>query len=136
MTENALDQKTRRRFDTILEEVLEQLPQWVHDLIDEVPLHVEDYPSDEMLQRMNIRHRQQLCGLYTGIPLTDRSVQHSGTMPDVVTIYRQGVISAAANARGMVTDNRLRREIRVTLLHELGHHHGLDEEDLRELGYG
>ncbi len=136
MSENALDQKTRRRFDTILEEVLDQLPQWVNDLIDEVPLHVEDYPSDEILHRMNIRHRQQLCGLYTGIPLTDRSVQLSGTMPDVVTIYRQGVISAAANVRGMVTDNRLRREIRITLLHELGHHHGLDEEDLRELGYG
>lgn len=131
-----MDQKTRHRFDTILEEVLGQLPKWVLDLIDEVPLHVEDYPSDEMLGQMNIRYREQLCGLYTGIPLTDRSVQQSGTLPDVVTIYREGVIQAAANAHGMVTDNRLRREIRITLLHELGHHHGLDEDDLRELGYG
>jgi len=131
-----LDDKTRRRFDTILEEVLDQLPRWVHDLIDEVPLHVEDYPSDEMLQQVNVRYREQLCGLYTGIPLTDRSVQHSGTLPDVVTIYREGVLNAASNAHGMVTDNRLRREIRITLLHELGHHHGLDEDDLRELGYG
>ncbi|MBN2291503.1 MAG: metallopeptidase family protein [Pirellulales bacterium] len=131
-----MDRNTRRRFDTILEEVLDQLPQWIHDLIDEVPLHVEDYPSDELLHQMNIAHRGQLCGLYTGIPLTDRSIRQSGTMPDVVTIYREGVINAAANAHGMVTDNRLRREIRITLLHELGHHHGLDEDDLRELGYG
>ncbi len=131
-----MDQKTRRRFDAILEEVLAQLPTWILDLIDEVPLHVEDYPSDEILCRMNIPQRQQLCGLYTGIPLTDRSVQQSGVLPDVVTIYREGVINAAANARGAVTDNRLRREIRITLLHELGHHHGLDEDDLRELGYG
>lgn len=138
---NALDEKTRRRFDTILEEVLDQLPQWVRDLIDEVPLHVEDYPSDEMLHRMHILHREQLCGLYTGIPLTERSVDQSGTMPDVVTIYREGVLNAAANAHGAnsfatATDNRLRREIRITLLHELGHHHGLNEDDLSELGYG
>ena len=131
-----MNEKTRRRFDKILEEVLDQLPKWVRDLIDEVPLHVEDYPSDELLHQMNIRHREQLCGLYTGIPLTDRSIQQSGTLPDVVTIYREGVLTAAANAHGMATDNRLRREIRITLLHELGHHHGLDEDDLRELGYG
>ena len=131
-----MDEKTRRRFDGLLEEVLDQLPKWVLDLIDEVPLHVEDYPSDEMLQRLKVRHRGQLCGLYTGIPLTDRSVQQSGAMPDVVTIYREGVLNSAANARGMATDKRLRREIRITLLHELGHHHGLDEDDLRELGYG
>lgn len=133
---DALDEKTRCRFDTILEEVLDQLPPWVHDLIDEVPLHVEDYPSDEMLHRLNVRHREQLCGLYTGIPLTDRSVQHSGTLPDVVTVYREGVINSVANAHGIVSDNRLRREIRITILHELGHHHGLDEDDLRKLGYG
>ena len=96
-----MDEETRRRFDTILEEVLDQLPQWVRDLIDEVPLHVEDYASDEMLDRMNIHHREQLCGLYTGIPLTNRSVQQSGALPDVVTIYREGVINAAANAHGL-----------------------------------
>jgi predicted Zn-dependent protease with MMP-like domain len=136
MTGIPLDEKTRRRFDMLLEEVLDQLPQWIHDLIDEVPLHVEDYPSHETLQHLKVRHRRQLCGLYTGIPLTNRSVEHSGVMPDVVTIYREGVLNAAANARGLVTDKRLQHEIRVTLLHELGHHHGLDEEDLRELGYG
>lgn len=131
-----MDELTRRRFDKILEEVLDELPPWIHELIEDVPLHVEDYPSEEMLDHLNIRRRGQLCGLYTGIPLTDRSVQHSGTLPDVVTIFREGVLNAACNARGMVSDARLRRQIRITVLHELGHHHGLDEEDLRELGYG
>ena len=131
-----MDDKTRDRFDKIFEEVLDELPQWIHELIAEVPLHVEDYPSEKMLARLNIRRRGRLCGLYTGIPLTDRSVQQSGALPDVVTIYREGVLNAAANSRGTVSNGRLRREIRITILHELGHHHGLDEDDLRELGYG
>jgi len=131
-----LDSHTRRRFDEQLEHVLGALPPWVIDLIDRVPLHVEDYPSAEVMVRMGIHDRRQLCGLYTGIPLTERSVQHSGTLPDVVTIYREGVLASAADALGRIRTNRLRREIRITLLHELAHHHGLDEDELRDLGYG
>jgi predicted Zn-dependent protease with MMP-like domain len=131
-----LDPRARCRFDEQLERVLEELPPAVHELIEQVPLHVEDHPSRRLMAKMGVRHREQLCGLYTGIPLTDRSVQHSGTLPDVVTIYREGILAAARDARGRVRADRLRREIRTTVLHELAHHHGLDEEELRELGYG
>lgn len=126
----------RARFDRVLEEVLAELPPQVHELIEKVPLHVEDYPSDDVMARTGARRRDQLCGLYTGIPISHRSIEHSGTLPDVVTIYREGILSAAANAQGRIHMDRLRREIRITILHELGHHHGLSEEDLRELGYG
>ena len=108
----------------------------VHELIEKVPLHVEDYPSDEVMERMGVEYIDDLCGLYTGIPLGDKSITHSGTMPDVVTIYREGIISAAADRRGNISKERLRREIRITILHELAHHHGLTEDDLRKLGYG
>ncbi len=108
----------------------------VHELIERVPLHVEDYPSARVMAEMGVHYREQLCGLYTGIPLDQRSVQHSGTLPDVVTIYREGVLESAQDARGRVSIDRLRREIRITILHELAHHHGLDEDELRELGYG
>ena len=120
----------------MLEEVLAELPPQVHDLIEKVPLHVEDYPSQEVMARTGVRRRGRLCGLYTGIPLGHRSIEHSGTLPDVVTIYREGILSASADARGHVSKERLRREIRITILHELGHHHGLSEAELRELGYG
>jgi predicted Zn-dependent protease with MMP-like domain len=63
-------------------------------------------------------------------------VQHSGNLPDVVTIYREGILRAARGADGRVRRDRLLREIRTTVLHELAHHHGIDEEELRELGYG
>ena len=128
--------RTRRRFDEQLEGVLRRLPSVVHELIEKVPLHVEDYPSDEVMDRLSVRHIDDLCGLYTGIPIGMKSVTHSGTLPDVVTIYREGILSAAANSRGRITLDRLRKEIRITILHELAHHHGLNEDDLRKLGYG
>lgn len=131
-----MNPRARRRFDEQLELVLERLPPLVHELIEKVPLHVEDHPSAETMAELGVRYREQLCGLYTGIPLTDRSVQHSGTMPDVVTIFREGILEAARDARGRVHTDRLREEIRMTILHELAHHHGLDEDELDELGYG
>jgi predicted Zn-dependent protease with MMP-like domain len=126
----------RQRFDDELDRVLAEMPPLVHELIEKVPLHVEDYPSDEVMERLGVEYIDDLCGLYTGIPLGDRSITHSGTLPDVVTIYREGVLSAAADRQGRIRREGLRRQIRITLLHELGHHHGMTEEDLRKLGYG
>ena len=131
-----MNPKTRRQFDEQLEWVLERMPPMVHELIDRVPLHVEDYPSDEVMDRMNVEYIDDLCGLYTGIPIGDKSVNHSATMPDVVTIYREGILSAAADDNGRIGKSRLREQIRITILHELGHHHGLTEEELERLGYG
>ena len=71
-----------------------------------------------------------------GIAIGEKSVSHSGNLPDVVTIYREGIMSAAADDEGRINTKRLREEIRITVLHELGHYHGLNEEQLAELGYG
>jgi len=133
---NAVDSHSRHLFDEQLEQVLAEMPSMVHELLEKVPLHVEDYPSDKVMKEMGVRRRDQLCGLYTGIPLGNKSIMHSGQLPDVVTIYREGICSAAADRRGRVTPKNLQREIRITLLHELAHHHGLTEEELDELGYG
>lgn len=113
-----------------------ELPALVHELIERVPLHVEDYPADDVMARTGVRRRDRLCGLFTGIPLTDRSIEHSGTLPDVVTVYREGILAAARDGLGRVRTERLREEIRITILHELAHFHGLDEDELAELGYG
>ena len=62
----------------------------------EVPLVVEDYPSREVMRRMRVRHPAHLCGLYTGIPLIKRSVEHSGVPSDVIHIYRLGILEPVA----------------------------------------
>ena len=131
-----MNPRTRCRFDEQLEGVLERLPPMIHELIERVPLHVEDYPSEEVMDRMGVEYIDDLCGLYTGIPIGEKSVVHSGTLPDVVTIYREGILSAAAGEHGRIATDRLREQIRITVLHELAHHHGLTEDDLRKLGYG
>lgn len=131
-----MTQDERDYFDRQLDKVMERMPPQVHQLLEKVPMFVEDHPSREVMQRMGIRRRDQLCGLYTGIPLTDRSVMHSGVLSDVIHIYREGILSMVVDAFGQVDERALREQIRITVLHELGHHHGLDEDDLDELGYG
>jgi predicted Zn-dependent protease with MMP-like domain len=131
-----MTQDEREFFDEHLDSVMASMPQHVHELLNKVPMFVEDYPSDDVMRKMGIRRREQLCGLYTGIPLTDRSVMQSGVLSDVIHIYREGILLMASDGHGHVNESYLREQIRITVLHELGHHHGLDEDDLRELGYG
>jgi len=119
-----------------LERVLAELPPAVHRLLEQVPLHVEDYPPPAVLKEKGMDDPDELCGLFTGVALTERSVEDSGRLPDVVTIYRLGILAAARDEDGRVRAGRLREEIRITILHELAHFHGLDEEQLEELGYG
>ena len=111
------------------------MPATVRRLLEEIPLHVEDYPSAQVMRDTGASSRDELCGLYTGVPLPDRSVQQSGQLPDVITIYREGIRAAAADARGQVAPVALKEEIRKTILHELAHYHGMDEDELTDLGY-
>ncbi|HEX4414026.1 MAG TPA: metallopeptidase family protein [Lacipirellulaceae bacterium] len=131
-----MNQELRDLFDGQVEAVVAELPQQVRDFMKEVPLVVEDYPSREVMQRMKIRHPAHLYGLYTGIPLIKRSVDNWGVPSDVVTIYRLGIFSKSRARDGGFDELELRNQIRRTILHEYGHHVGLTERDLRDLGYG
>ena len=131
-----MDAHTRRLFDKQLERVLAEMPPLVSELLEKVPIYVEDYPSADVMKEMGLQYRDDLCGLYTGIPINERSITHSGQMPDAVTIFREGIWSEAADDQGHVAPKQLRHDIRITILHELAHHHGLSEEELEELGYG
>ena len=126
----------RKLFDKQLEQVLPELPQQVQDFMNDVPLVVEDYPSPEIMRRLRVRGRSALCGLYTGIPLINRSIHHWGVPSDVIHIYREGILCQAGLRQGQVDVEELRNQIRFTILHEYGHHVGLTERDLRDLGYG
>lgn len=125
----------RAFFDEQLECVLPDLPSRVRAILDEVPLVVEDYPSREVMRKMGVRHRADLCGLYTGIPLTQRRIEQSGVPSDVVNLYREGILEMSCDEDGQIDEAELRKQIRITILHEIGHHHGLDEDELQELGY-
>ena len=125
----------RELFDALFDAVCAALPDAARALLENVPVHVDDEPSAEVLRSMGLSRPESLCGLYTGIPLSERSVQQFGHLSDVIHLYRRGILTAATDRGGRIDEDELRRQIRITLLHELGHHHGLGESRLRELGY-
>jgi predicted Zn-dependent protease with MMP-like domain len=125
----------RNYFDEQLEQVLPALPERVRMLLHEVPLIVDDYPTASILQRTGVKRRDELCGLYTGVPLTHRSVEHSGQPSDVIHLFRAGILAAVIDELGYIAEDALRQQIRLTILHEFGHYHGLDEDELEALGY-
>lgn len=135
----------RGRFDGLLEEALGELPEALHALLAEVPLIVIDEPDEEMLRDLGMDPsdpvaREELCGLHTGIPDTERGVDPPIELPGDIHLFRRGII-AQAGGWGRVEwddrpgDDRVYEEIMVTLLHEIGHQFGLDEDDLDRLGY-
>lgn len=139
-----LSDEERDRFDRLLEDEIERLPARLRRLLDETPLIVDDAPSRRLLREMGLDpDAEDLCGLHSGIPLTERSVGDHATLPDQIRIFRRGIIDEAGGWEPWVDEDgtalggeeRIRREIRVTILHEIGHHYGLSEEDLQQLGY-
>jgi predicted Zn-dependent protease with MMP-like domain len=125
----------RKRFDEILEKVLADLPVAAHRILDEVPLIVDDYPSPEVMKESDAKSRDEICGQHDGIPLTEPEHRHQLEHPDAIRIYRAGIMALATTDEGKISRRELARQIRITILHEVGHHYGLSEEDLKELGY-
>lgn len=129
----------RRLFDDMLDELVDGLPEHLHDLLEQVPLIVEDEPSRRELESLGIDPGEgDLLGLHEGVALTDRSVEAPPTVPDRMMLFRGPILRLArADARQLNAEfeDVLHEQIQVTLLHEIGHHFGLDEDDLEELGY-
>lgn len=129
----------QRVFDGLLDRVVDELPPDLRELLEEVPLIVEDEPSAALLEQMQIDPAHtDLCGLHWGTPLTERSVAHGSALPDRMMLFRGSIMRVAAyrGGRSRRALSGLERQIRVTVLHEIGHHFGLDEPGLAKLGYG
>lgn len=132
-----MDKLSRKWFDGILEQVIECLPQLVREAMEQVPLYVEDYPPRKLLRQMGIRDRRQLWGLFTGVPVNAKHFDSPNVnLPDRVTIYREGLMWSAMRPDGYVDEQLLKKQIRVTILHEYGHYYGMTEKELEHYGYG
>ncbi len=139
----ALRPAERERFDALVEEVLAALPQSVHEMLEESPLIVDDFAPRALIRGVGLDpDDDDLCGLHSGFALTQRSVSQSGEVPDQIQIFRRGIIDAAGGWDAGEDDegrfggpDAVREQIRITILHEIGHHFGLGEDDLERLGY-
>jgi len=128
----------RELFDTLLEEALHDIPPRIVRLLDDMPLIVEDHPSEEVLRSFGMTPAEgdQLCGLFSGLAHTEESVMDSvPNLPNQVLIYREGIVKMAGGWEAADADDKVYEQIVITILHEIGHRFGLDEDDLDRLGY-
>ncbi|MGH7245157.1 MAG: metallopeptidase family protein [Phycisphaerales bacterium] len=135
-----LNSRDRDRFDALLEEAIEQLPPALRKLIDEVPVVALDRPTPEMLRDLGVDPNDEeeatsFCGLHTGVANTEKSVDRSGELPSDIHLFREGIVELAGGFEQPEADDIVYEEIMITLLHEIGHEFGLDEDDLERLGY-
>lgn len=126
--------------DLAVGEVLDSLPMALREMIEEVPIVLLDEPEDAMLRDLGIdpedvEAKSEICGLHTGVPYTEESVEAPAELPTVIHLFRRGLIEMSRDASGRLDPETLKREVRITVLHELGHQFGLDEDDLDSLGY-
>ena len=120
----------RERFDRIVEEVLDSLPEEFGELLDNVIVMTEDAPSAQLLAESDVPEGEALFGLYEGVPLTDRTHEYGLVPPDRITIFQQPIEEACD------TEQEVADQIRRTVLHEIAHFFGIDEDRMDEIEDG
>lgn len=117
----------RHRFERLVERVVRQLPPDLHAYLDNVAIVVETAPSADQISRAGLGPGDRLYGLYEGIPRTQRNSDYGMVLPDKITIFQEPIQSDCT------TDREIMQEVSRTVLHELAHHFGIDDDRLREL---
>jgi predicted Zn-dependent protease with MMP-like domain len=120
---------SKAQFGELVEAALDELPEEFANFLEEVPIEVHDQPTQAQLQRAGVAPGGLLLGLYVGRPRTQRNVEDSGAMPDMIYIFQEPIQAVCGSEAQLI------RQVRVTVLHEIGHHFGLSEADLERLGY-
>ena len=120
----------RARFEELVIEAIDELPDDILAMLDNVEIVVADAPTAHQLDEAgDLDEGEMLLGLYEGIPLTDRTGSYSLVLPDKITLFQEALESVCPD------DATLRNEVRVTVIHELAHHFGISDRRLRELGW-
>lgn len=121
---------SRRAFCALVERAIADLPPQFAPYLEELTVDVEDVPDAAVVRDLELDDPRELLGLYQGQPLTERHVDHAVRWPERIVIYQLNV-QRACRTRAEIIE-----QVRRTVLHEIGHHFGLDEDDLDDLGYG
>ncbi len=121
---------TRAEFEEIVREALDALPEEFARRMENLAVVVEDEPEPEVLRSLGLDPRREtLFGLYQGVPLDQRGSTYAGVLPDKISIYYRPLL------RAYRSPERIRQQVRSTVIHEIGHYFGLDDKTIRDLGY-
>lgn len=121
---------TRREFQDVVSAALDELPPAFQDALQNLDIQVRWAPNPEERRRARLRPHHDLFGIYLGIPITSRTSGYHMVVPDVIIIYQRSHEQACRTKQEMI------EQARQTLLHEIGHYMGIDEDRLHELGVG
>jgi len=114
--------------EAIARATMKALPSPFADSLDDVVLLVEDFADDATLEAMDIDDPFELSGIYEGVPLTERSVEQSGTLPERIRLFRRSILDEWAGS-----NDTLEHLVAHVLIHEVGHHFGLSDDDMHAL---
>lgn len=120
----------RSEFEDLIAEAFEQLPEQFQRALHNVEIRVRWKPTQQELAQAEVDPRGDLFGLYVGVPLTQRGQGYNMVLPDTIYIYQ------SAHERYCRTPEDIVEQARKTLLHEIGHYFGIDEDRMHELGMG
>lgn len=112
---------TPDEFDGLVEEALDSIPPDLASMVDNVVVLVEDDAPDET---------PELLGIYEGTPLTERDEWYAGVLPDTIRLFRNPILTICESIEDVV------EEVQITVVHEIAHHFGIDDDRLHELGWG
>ena len=121
---------SEEEFEAVVEQAVQSVPPGFNKYLDEIVVDVEDMPDEATCRQVGLKDPRSLLGLYRGTPMTRRHVEAPYRYPERIVIYQRNIERVCKSKRRMVA------QIRKTVLHEIGHHFGLSERQLRELGYG
>ena len=119
---------SRDQFEILVDEALDGLPDEIAAWLDNVVVVVGEWPTPEQLAQAGLSPGDLLFGLYVGVPKTRRGFTYGEIVPDKIVIFRQAIEQVCR------TPVRIRECVRKTVLHEIGHHFGMDEDQLRAAG--
>jgi predicted Zn-dependent protease with MMP-like domain len=120
---------SRDEFDRLVKQALERISRQFRDALENVEIVVEDWPDPDLMQEVTGDRDEVVYGLFTGRPLPERSFGDWGELPSIIYLYRKPL------EEDFPQPEKLAREVEVTLVHEIAHYMGFDEEILREYGY-
>ncbi|MCZ2112027.1 MAG: metallopeptidase family protein [Dehalococcoidia bacterium] len=118
----------RKHFRKLVREAIAEIPDDLLSRVHNVDIIIETRPTARDRKVAGIGPRSLLLGLYHGIPITKRGENYNLVLPDKISIYQEAIESICE------TDDEVREQVRVTVLHEIGHYFGIDDERLHELG--
>ena len=119
----------RKTFEALVRNTIRELPREFRTKLKNVAIIVEDYPSKELRQRMGIPPEDTLFGLYEGVPLTDRGFFEAPVQPDRILIFQKAIEDECDSPE------EVKEEVKITIVHEIAHFFGMDDDYLTDIGY-